>query len=467
MKKNIYLASLLTGFMAFTAISCDNPGEPHFDNDEFTSTLYLKNSGQVNVEFYNVNEDITYITGIGKGGTNAEITRNASLDVFTQEEMDAYNQENASDFVILPQECYEFERAYTLEGKTESVPVNISLKAGIGLLDQSKQYVLPLKLTSDNYSVNEDKERTILIMNVITPKVSLGAIGKLDPVNFSVHDNSVTTAQCPITLNLDAANTKWQFSVVCETDEEVLESKVEEFVSGNGGEYTLLPATNYTIPAIEFNAESNKVFNIDIDRTGLTAGDYLLPVILKSVSGMPFDIASDEVCFVHVSVNNQITLSADDLYVNSSDNANQIPLLVNGIRDENGWQSQWWNGSIPQPICDPKYGIYIDINNIDKIKETVRLLLSIKTTHNNLKHVQIYAGNSEDDLQLIHENENCYPDTGSSRTYDTGNLQTGEFSMIRIACIKNCKNDDMRTLQFYSGTYVKNVHLSEIELYGN
>lgn len=467
MKKNIYLVSLLTGFMAFATISCDNPGEPNFDNDEFTSTLYLKNSGQVNVEFYNVNEDITYTTGIGKGGTNAEIARNASLDVFTQEEMDTYNLDNATNFVILPQECYEFARTYTLEGKTESVPVNISLKAGIGLLDQTKQYVLPLKLGSDNYSVNKDKEKAILIMNVITPKVSLGATGKLDPVNFSVHDNSVTTAQCPITLNLDAVNSKWQFSVTCEADEEVLKSKVEEFATANGGEYALLPATNYTIPAIEFNAESNKVFNIDIDRTGLAAGDYLLPVILKSVSGMPFDIASDEVCFVHVSVNNQITLNADDLYANSNENANQIPLLVNGNRDENGWQSEWWNGSASQPICDPKYGIYIDIKNIDKIKETARLVLSIKTTHNNLKHVQIYAGSSESDLKLIHENQNCYPDTGSSKSYDTGNLQTGECSMIRIACIKNCNNDDMRTLQFYSGGYVKNVHLSEIELYGN
>lgn len=466
MKRNIYLTSLLSGFMAFNVISCDNPGEPNFDNDDFSSVLYLKNSGQVNVEFYNVNEDITYTTSIGKGGTNPEITRNASLNPFTQEEMEAYNEENATSFMILPKEFYEFAQTYTFDKQTENVPVNISLKAGIGTLDKNKQYVLPLKLSSDSYSVNDDKEEIILILNVFTPKVSLGNTGKLSPVNFSIHDKSNTTAQCPITVNLSTTNVKWKFNVSCETDQEILKNHVETFVASNGGDYSLLPPENYTIPTVAFNAESNKVFNIDIDRTGLAAGEYLLPIILKSVSGMPFEVNPNEVCFIHVSINNNITLNSADLYANSNENENQIPLLVNGNRDENGWQSEWWNGSATQAKCDPNYGVYIDIKNITKINEIARLILSIKTTHNNLKHVQIYVGNSESDLKLIHENENCYPDTDTSKSYDTGNLQVGKISMIRIACIKNSQNNDMRTLKI-SGGYVKNVHLSEIELFGN
>lgn len=466
MKRNIYLASMLCGLIALSATSCDNPGEPQFENDEFTSVLYLRNSGQVEIEFYNVNEDVTFSTAIGKGGTNPAITRNATLTVFTQDEMDAYNKENATNFVMLSSDYYEFDKDHVFDKSTESQNVNITLKAGIGTLDHNKQYVLPLRLNSSEYSVKDDKSTLILLPKVFTPTVSLGTNGLLAPINFSIYDNTVTTAQCALTLNLDAANSKWNFALIYETDKEVLESKVAQFATESGKEYTLLPTENYTLPTTDFNAESNKEVYIEINRTGLSAGDYLLPVILKDITGMPFNVASDKICYVHVRVSNKITLNINDLYANSNENDQSLPAIINGSIDDNGWQSMWYAADLAKPICDPQYGIYIDIKNIKDISKIARLVLSIKTTHNNPKYIQFYAGSSENDLKLIHENENCFPDSGSKKVYDTGNLVTSKISMIRIALITNAKNNDMRTLEFYSGNYIYNVALSEIELYG-
>lgn len=157
MKRHIYLASLLCTLIAFSGTSCDNPGEPQFENDEFTSVLYLKNNNQVEVDFYNVNEDVTFSTAIGKGGTNPAIARNASLAVFTQEELDAYNTENATNFIMLPSNYYEFDKDYTFDESTESQNVNITLKASIGTLEQNKQYVLPIRLESPEYSIKRIK----------------------------------------------------------------------------------------------------------------------------------------------------------------------------------------------------------------------------------------------------------------------------------------------------------------------
>lgn len=466
MKRHIFFASLLCGLITLSATSCDSPGEPQFDNDEFTSVIYLKNSGQVEVEFYNVNEDVTFATAIGKGGTNPEIARNATLTVFTQDEIDAYNKENATNFVILPSQYYEFNEQHAFDQSAESQSVNITLKASIGNLDHSKQYALPLRLSSSEYSIKNDKSTLILLPKVFTPTVSLGASGILAPISFSIYDDEATTAQCPLTLNLDAANSKWNFTVSYETNEEVLKSKVAQFAAESGKAYTLLPAANYTLPATNFNAESNKEVKIDINRTGLSAGDYLLPVILKDITGMPFDVASDKICYVHVRISNKITLTINDLYANSSETPQSLQAIINGSADDNGWQSMWYGENLDKPICDPKYGIYIDIKNIKNVSKIARLVLSIKTTHNNPKYIQFYAGNSENDLKLIHENENCFPDSGSKKMYDTGNLATSKISMIRIALITNTKNNDMRTLEFYSGNYIYNVALSEIELYG-
>lgn len=466
MKRHIYLASLLCTLIAFSGTSCDNPGEPQFENDEFTSVLYLKNNNQVEVDFYNVNEDVTFSTAIGKGGTNPAIARNASLAVFTQEELDAYNTENATNFVMLPSNYYEFDKDYTFGESTESQNVNITLKASIGTLEQNKQYVLPIRLESPEYSIKKDKSTLILLPKVFTPTVSLGTSGILPIISFSIYDDAATTAQCPLTLNLDVANSKWNFGITYETDKEILEAKVAQFAAESGENYTLLPAENYTLPATSFNAESNKEVKIDIDRTGLSSGEYLLPVILKDVTGMPFNVSSDKIGYVHVRISNKITLNINDLYANSNENDQSLPAIINGSADDNGWQSMWYAPELDKPACDPKYGIYIDIKDVRNISKIARLVLSIKTTHNNPKHIQFYAGNSVDDLKLIHENENCYPDSGSKKTYDTGNLETGNVSMIRIALITNRNDKDMRKLEFYSGNYIHNVALSEIELYG-
>ena len=466
MKKNINLASLLCGMMAFGITSCEDPGDPQFENDEFTSVLYLKDSGQVPVDFYNVNEDIVYVTGIGKGGTDPSIERSCLLSVFTQEEMDAYNLENGTDFVLLPSDCYEFTHEYSFEGATGNQPVNINLKTAIGELAKDIQYVLPLRLTSPEYNVNEKKNTLLLLPTIITPEVSLGETGKLSPISFSVHDNTVTTGKCPITLNLNAANSKWNFTVLCETDLEILKAKVSQFSSESGIDYELLPTENYTLPAFTFNAASNITLDVEINRTNLSASDYLLPLILKSVTGMPFDVASDRICFIHVRIDNKINLEIKNLFANSSENDQALSKVINGLTDDNGWQSMWYSEDTSNPKCDPKYGIYIDIKNITQISEKAKLVLTIKTTHNNPKHIQFYTGTSEGDLKLEHKNEDCYPDRNSNKVYNTGYFDMTGKSMIRIAFITNVDNIDMRKLKF-EGNYIKNVAMSEIELYGN
>lgn len=463
MKKNIYLTSILCGCMAFGAISCDNPGEPQFENDEFTSVLYLKDSGQVPVDFYNVDKDIVFTTAIGKGGTEPSISRDGSLNVFTQEEMDAYNEENATNFAILPAECYEFTQDYAFEGETESQPVNITLKKGLASLDENTHYALPLKLTSSKYNVNAIKSTILLLPEVITPQISLTTTGEQSAPELSIHNES-TTFTTSVLMNMN--NLGWEFSVSYETDPQVLQSLADIFIATKGGGYTLLPAENYELAASVFaGTEREKELNIKILSKGLDNGKYVIPVAINSITGVPFEY-STEVCYITVTVSDLVNITSKDLYANSAENRNSN-LVANVIDGNftNGWQSEWYLPQGESPLSDPKYGVYIDIKNITNISEVMDLSVWISTTHNNAKHIQFYAGTSEDDLKLVHENEDCYPDRMSNKLYQTGKIKVGKISMIRIACIKSQSNGDLRKIT--SSNVGQNVSISEVKVYGH
>lgn len=463
MKKNIYLASLLCGFMAFSTISCDNPGEPQFENDEFTSILYLKNSGQIQVDFYNVDQDITFSTSIGKGGTNPSISRDASLNVFTQEEMDLYNEENATNFVMIPTEYYEFAQDYTFKGDTKNLPVNITLKKSFATLDKSTQYVLPLKLTSSEYSVNATKSTMLLLPEVITPRISLTNTGEQSAPELSIHQESATFTTS-VLMNMN--NLGWEFSVNYETDPQVLQSLANIFIATKGEEYTMLPIESYELnPSAFTETENEKELNIKILSKGLENGKYVIPVVIKEINGVPFEFSTD-VCYVTVSVSDLINVTSKDLYANSAEsrNADLVAKIIDGSLTS-GWQSEWSLPAGASPLCDPQYGIYIDIKNITNISDVMNLSVWISTTHNNAKHIQFYAGTSEDNLTLIHENENCYPNVADSKLYQTGKIKVGKISIIRIACIKSQSNSDLRKIT--ASSIGQNVSISEVKVYGH
>ena len=59
--------------MAFNTTSCEDPGDVQFEDDNFSSTLYLKDTGLIDIDFYNINKDVTFTTAVGKGGTDRRL----------------------------------------------------------------------------------------------------------------------------------------------------------------------------------------------------------------------------------------------------------------------------------------------------------------------------------------------------------------------------------------------------------
>ena len=109
-------------------------------------------------------------------------------------------------------------------------------------------------------------------------------------------------------------NEGWKFKVHPETDEDILHFLVDQYSIETGKIHKLLPTSAYNIPVVEF-AETERSQKLDITvkyQEGMTDGDYLLPIILKEVEGMPFEVNAGT-CYLPISLTDgmiQIKLTA-------------------------------------------------------------------------------------------------------------------------------------------------------------
>lgn len=485
MKKNIYITSLFCGWLAFSATSCEDPGEVHFDDDSFSSTLYLQDTGLTEVDFYNVNKDLVFSTVIGKGGTDNEIARTAAVRLFTQEELDDYNKLIGTDYVLLPSDCYEFKQQYAFEAGVESQPLDITLKAAIGELGQDLEYVLPVKLISDTHSINKNKCDLIIKPKIITPQVSMTTIGMQTPLNIHTQNTYLQQTAFSTSIKLNMPNEGWKFKVLPETDEDILHFLVDQYSIETGKIHKLLPASAYDIPVIEFEGEErSKALNITVKyQAGMTDGDYLLPVILKEVEGMPFEVDANT-CYIPVNVTDgmiQIKPAENDIAINSNPNM-KGKLFDGGVGEGLFWESYYYTVEGVESYCDPTYGIYVDISNLDKkITKAMNIRLSAYAYHTLATKVQIYAQTTDNaEWTLIKTTDNTetvapvFPNAKKKTDYllelDGGHIREleykdcGEITAVRIAFLESRKGNLTDITAANVGS--KLVGLAEIEIFG-
>ncbi|MBD3588503.1 DUF1735 domain-containing protein [Bacteroides sp. GM023] len=375
--KKIVLISLLT-----TALACNTActDDVAYDQEQYASVLHMKTSGVVDIEFYNIGQDVTFETYVSKGGTTPSVTGDASLVVFTEEELAAYNAGYGSNFKLLPADCYTMPAKISFEPGQEAVPVKFVLKSNIGNLDLTQSYILPVRLESDGHSVYEYKNSLLLHPNVITPTVSLEHMG-VHKITMGVGDDPV---KFETSILFDYFN-EWTFTVNLNTNRAELEELVNKYNNDNsatGITYQLLPEANYELPSsVAFTANDfSKSLSVELNSdNNLQEGDYLLPIVLKNITGapLPFEV-SDKICYIHLEYKDilpylNILLNApnDDIVTASGSDLggsnNYLPFRIFDGSPSWVWQTHTGkNGtsgnSIDEPYNDPIYGQYIDIN---------------------------------------------------------------------------------------------------------
>lgn len=466
-----------------TAPDSEQPGgeDTPKEKEEF---FYIESEkcGVRTVTFLNQNQDVKYSFDIWQGGEDTGNEATVSLAVMTAEELTQYNTANGTNYTaILPKDCYSFTADYTgFTKETLKQTAEITFKAKTGSLNfATTEYVLPLKLSAADKKVKIDENRNIIILrpSISTPLVAF--MGDLEAEPYTIYKGQEEEKSYEFDVTLDRDNLGWDFTVKTETDEAKLTTLVTAYNEANATTCSLLPAANYTIGALQFTGnDMQKQLTVTIKNIASLGLDknYLLPVVLKSCEGMPFNVDTEKVIYIPVNYLSlpQVALKGK-VSTNCTGDGKNADLLIDGKKDNTQWQSIWGKSSTDKPTdrYDATYGVYIDIKDVP-ITQTMRLDLFAFAQNNYPTQIKIYCGTDQNNLTELKEISKPFDfssDGVNKCTTEDIDLTNKSTGLIRIALLQS-KNGGSLTGElgwWKSGSWwynQVNVGLSEIELYG-
>lgn len=264
--KKIILMSLLGFILGST--SCEDNKDEFLD--DYSTVMYIRNSGVQDVTCYITGEDTPYKLSVVKAGHDTQAVSDAKISVMDAAQLAVYNNENGTDFVLLPTDCYEFASTTDLTfapGELYKL-VDLNFKpANVKALGEGN-YVLPLALTS-SMEVNEAKNVLLIKPTAVAPKLSMDV--DEDEMFTILKGGSVIS----IPLQLQIEN-QWDFQAQVVVDEAATTVDLSSFSLENDG-------------LVDFVAGGNGTLKINVSSLNQVSGTIALKI--QKIIGKEFEYA--------------------------------------------------------------------------------------------------------------------------------------------------------------------------------
>lgn len=287
--KNIVMMSLLFALgVGFTA--CEDNKDEYLS--DYSTVLYFKESGELPMTLYKTGEDWEYQHVVNKAGSELGSVTEVGVEVMSDEALTAYNTQNGTQYVKLPANCYQVLEDKLNFGAADSYKmVNIVFKTDlIYTLPADTKYVLPISLAGSKDSINAEKNNTLLIPSVVIPTIYFNQTGFIS--NFFT-DEGAGQAKFTLPVTMPMKN-KWTFDCTVGIDGSLLDVYNKE----NETDFAMLPESAYTLSGdgvVSFTPEYNlKEVEINVDRTKLVYGNYVLPLRLIDCTQQGFVIDTEK-----------------------------------------------------------------------------------------------------------------------------------------------------------------------------
>ena len=296
MKNRLIISLLFALGLSFTACE-DNKGEYL---SEYSTVLYFKNSGEVPLTLYKTGEDTEYQQVVNKAGSDLGSIAEVGIEVWSDEALTAYNTQSGTRYVKLPANCYQIlDDRLNFDAKDQYKMVNIVFRTDLIYdLSADVDYVLPISLAGSKDSINAEKNSMLLIPSVMIPSIYFDQTGFVSNI-FTDEGEEQARFTLPVTMPMV---NKWTFDCTVEVDPSLL----DEYNTGNETDHALLPENAYTLSGdgiVPFTPEySLKDMEINVDRTKLVYGNYVLPLRLTGCTQQGFVIdAEKNTCLYGIS----------------------------------------------------------------------------------------------------------------------------------------------------------------------
>lgn len=331
--------------------------------DEYHKVLYINNSGTQDLTLYNTGQANTFAISVFKGGSDPSLTASATIAIHSQEAVDSlYSEHDGANYRIIPDGSYSLDQTQinftsseerykivTLSLQTD--PIEAAMEANPDVV-----YVLPLYLYSEQDSVNADKSELFIRMTeVLTPALGFTST-TASPVSYSYGFASDSVS---VAFGLDTDNS-WEIECQFAADPDY----VDTYNANNNTAYQLLPEGSYSFESVLTLPSSSNSTNltVTIDGSGLTPGDYLLPVRLTAASMFSVSEANAVYPLVVRVIGTRLDRSGWSISANTQEPTGEG--VGNGVATclldgdlSTFWHSQWSGGSQPLP-----HEIVVDMN---------------------------------------------------------------------------------------------------------
>jgi len=278
-------------------------------SEEYHKILSIKTDNTIQeLTLYSTGENAEYSFTVLKGGTNPELSSEATISTMSEGDLKAYNEKNDLNFALIPEDCYSFSQTdLQFNGKEDrykTVKVTLkttAIKSLIASNTDSKAYVLPITLKgrTDKDLVSPDLNMLILKPNVITPAVSFENPGTIS--SFCGKDG--LSMEIPVILPID---NKWDFSCTVAADKSASLDK------------PILPDSYYSLEnggIVSFVAGKNKaILKLKINGLQNIDDNFVLPLKIVSSTKPGFDIDQR---LIKLAISTKLELTSSMLSTNA------------------------------------------------------------------------------------------------------------------------------------------------------
>ena len=465
MKRSIkYIAMLCVAVVSLAFVGCD---DPHTANlEDYQTLVYFRDGGVQALPLTRVETQTVCRIPVCKSGRDIEAVTKAEVLAMDQNQMDIYNMQNATHYVVAGDDCFEITKNREMEFSSSDSYKVVELVIDTDklfaeqelLMAEGKTLVVAIQLYSPSTLSRG------LNYVIFTPSLEYAFVTFAE--NFAEREYTSVmpeknTYETSLSLNVD---NEWDFT--CEIAlqdnlEEVIAAVNEQYSDPDtGAYYSLLPEGAYSFDkTIEFHkGESQAPFSIEISRMFKNflpdpeAEDfpcYVLPLQVKKISqdGIDTDensklllLVSHEMRFVGLE---DVSLSADMVSAYGTESSEgSVEALVDG-NETTYWHSTW---SAPM-AADPDFGAYIDI----ELKAPMRYFqFSYCTRHNNNNGVpkKVAIGGSNDGQTWTVIRTDIDATATASREWATLPMVDGErtYKYVRLGIIRSALGNMTGTL---------------------
>lgn len=279
-----HLMYLSLGVLLFVSCS-DKNDEPDYDGNTLNQYSMLKQSGLKEITVSGKEEIFTFDLTVQRVGNNIDSESAVKLEQWTEEDLEMYNEKKETDYTLLPASLYRVTpQNLILNSGDKDTNVQIEFNPSEvynALKDENVQYVIALKLASDDIKIKNRQRDVILALTIDCPKVSF-ADGNVNEVSVMEEITNVDlTVNLKSQLNGESIKSWWNF--VCKLSvPENANDLVAEYNNQHKTDYELLPSDSYNLgDGFAFAKETSQVVSrFSIIQSELDIKYYILPLQL-------------------------------------------------------------------------------------------------------------------------------------------------------------------------------------------